>query len=65
MGQPGKTSRLLSEYVKEVRKPALGCLAFQVRSEPATFKDQQGGHVAGAECQMGRELGDESERPVT
>lgn len=60
--QGKKTSWLLSEDVKEVRTPAL---AFQDRSEPATFKDQQGGPLAGAESQMERELGDESEKPVT
>lgn len=36
-----------------------------VGSEPATFKDQQEGHGARAECPMGRQLGDETERLAT
>lgn len=59
--------------MKEVREPVMG-MSFQGQkaikanpsgNKPATFKDQQGGDVAGAECPTGRELGDESERPVT
>lgn len=44
------------------RKPQMQIL---VGSEPATFKDQQEGHGARAECPMGRQLGDETERLAT
>ena len=64
VGQPGKTPGLLSEDVKKEGGLPWGWLAFQVRSEPATSEDRQGGHGAAAECQVGRELGGESERPV-